>query len=189
MSSGAPLLDDDLLDQFEATLRTHRIGILEAWAPGLTDEQIDAAIAGTDLQLPDEVRTWWRRHDGLVSHRVPVDQIDLLPSNREPMSLQNAVAAYQQRGGDDQRLLIVNGRPEILVACRERGEDPAPVYWDRYDDFVSPAIAAPSLGALILVWMEYIDRGVYAVSPHGGWADDQPLLVEPPEDVVKRGLW
>src|SRR5690349_21213186 len=84
MSSGPTLLDDDLLDQFEATLRSHRIGILEAWAPGLTDEQIDAAIAGTDLQLPDEVRTWWRRHNGLVSHRVPIDQIDLLPSNREP---------------------------------------------------------------------------------------------------------
>ncbi|MEY2515694.1 MAG: hypothetical protein QOJ89_3052 [bacterium] len=189
MSSGPRLLDVDLLDQFEAILRAHRIGIVEAWAPGLTDEQIDEAIAGTDLQLPDEVRTWWRHHNGLVSRDVRVDQIHLLPSNREPMSLQNAVACYRQRAAGDQLLLVVNGRPEIQVACCRRGEVRAPVYWDRYDDFVSPEIAARSLGELILVWMSYIERGVYAVDPDGGWAAGQPLLVKPPDYVVKRGLW
>lgn len=189
MSSGPRLLDDDLLDEFEAVLAAHRIGIIEAWAPGLTDEEIDETIATTDLQLPDEVRTWWRRHNGLVSHDVPVDQIHLVPSNREPMSLGNAVACYQQRDGEGQLLLIVNGRPEIQLACRQRGKVPTPVYWDRYDDFVRPQIAAPSLGELILVWMSYIERGVYAVDPDGGWTTDQPLLVEPPDDVIERGLW
>jgi hypothetical protein len=189
MISAPRLLDDDLLDEFEAILRSHRIGIVEAWAPGLIDEQIDAVIAGTDLQLSDEVQTWWRRHNGRVSHDLPAEQMHLIPSNREPMSLQNAVACYRQRGGQGQRLLVVNGRPEIQVACRQRGEVPAPVYWDRYDDFVTPEIAAPSLGELILTWMSYIERGVYAVRPGGGWAADQPTLVEPPDDVVERGLW
>jgi hypothetical protein len=67
MISAPRLLDDDLLDEFEAILRSHRIGILKAWAPGLIDEQIDAVIASTDLQLSDEVRTWWRRHNGEVT--------------------------------------------------------------------------------------------------------------------------
>lgn len=189
MSSGPRLLDDDLLDRFDATLKAHRIGIVEAWAPGFTDQQIDEAIASTDLQLPDEVRAWWRRHNGLVSDEVSVDQIHLLPSNREPMSLEHALACYRQRGGEDQLLLIVNGRPEIQVACRQQGNVPAPVYWDRYDDFVRPELAAPSLGELVLVWISYIERGVYAVDPDGGWAADQPLLLTPPQDVVRRGLW
>ena len=182
------LLDDDLLDEFEAVLRARRIGIQRAWAHGLTDARIDEIIAPTDLQLPEEVRVWWRRHDGLVADDVPIDQVALVPG-RQPMSLQDAVACHRERKEERQLLLIVNERPEIQLACRCRGDVPAPVYWDRYDDFARPEVAAPSLGELIVLWMSYIHRGVYSVGPDGGWAHDQPVLDDPPQDVRTRGLW
>lgn len=188
MTDGPTLLDDDLLDRFEAVLVADRIGIVQAWAPGLSDAEIDEITAATDLQLPDEVRRWWRWHNGLVTRDVPVEQLHILPSGRELMSLEDAVFSYQERAGEDQLLAIVNENPEIQVACRQRGDVPAPVYWDRYANF-NPEVAAPSMGELILVWLSYIERGVYAVDPAGGWAADQPLLVEPPEDALQRGLW
>lgn len=188
MTQTPRLLDQDLLDRFEAVFTANRIGIVHAWAPGLTDAEIDEIIAGTDLQLPEEVRTWWRWHNGLVTRDVPVDQLHIVPSGRELVSLQDAVLSYQERRGNDQLLLIVNENPQIQVACRQSGDVAAPVYWDRYSNF-NPEVAAPSMGELILVWLNYLERGVYAVSPDGGWAADQPLIVDPPDDVLDRGLW
>jgi len=188
MASGARLLDNDLLDEFEAVLKARRIGIFEAWAPGLTDDDIDEIIAGSDLLLPEEVRVWWRRHNGRRQEIRRPGTWALVPG-REPLSLQDVVRSYKDIGADDQRLPIVHNRPQILVECRHAGDVPAPVYWDRYDDFVRPELAAPSLGDLLLVWISYIERGVYAANPEGGWAADQPLLDEPPPDVVQRGLW
>jgi hypothetical protein len=182
------LLDRELLDRFEGVLRAHRIGIVEAWAPGLSDDEIDELIAPTDLLLPDEVRAWWRWHNGVVTPDVPARSREILP-DRDLRSLQDVLWTYDQRAGEGQRLLIVTGRPEIQVACSERGSVPAPVYWDRYDDFVRPEQAASSLGELVTVWMGYVERGVYASGPDGGWAADQPLLNGPPADVLHRGLW
>lgn len=187
--TGTPaLLDHNLLDRFEAVLTANGIGIVHAWAPGLTDTEIDEVIAGTNLQLPEEVRSWWRWHNGLITRDVPVEQLHIVPSGRELMSLQDAVFSYQQRRGEDQLLEIVTEQPQIQVACRQSGNVPAPVYWDPKAN-LNPIVAAPSMGELILVWLSYIQRGVYAVDPDGGWAADQPLIVEPPADVLERGLW
>lgn len=186
MTQNPRLLDQDLLDRFESVLTANRIGLVHAWAPGLTDTEIDEIIAGTDLQLPEEVRTWWRWHNGLATRDVPVDQLHIVPSGRELISLQDAVLSYQAPGqrptaADSQR------NPPIQVGCRQSGDVAAPVYWDRYANF-NPEVAAPSMGELILVWLGYLERGVYAV-PDGGWAADQPQIVEPPDDVLDRGLW
>jgi len=54
----------DLLDRFEAVLHSLGAPVAELMRPGLPDEKIDDLIAPTGLTLPDELRIWWRWHDG-----------------------------------------------------------------------------------------------------------------------------
>lgn len=83
------LLSPEILGDFEAQLRARRIGIVEAWAPGLTDAQIDKIIGPADLQLPEEARVWWRWHNG-TRHGQAADRLAILPG-RDLVGLQEAV--------------------------------------------------------------------------------------------------
>ena len=58
--SAPALLDQALLDQFDARLRALGAAIVDAWAPGLTDDQIDALVCPIGIDLPEEARVWWR---------------------------------------------------------------------------------------------------------------------------------
>jgi len=59
------LLTTDLLDRFEARLRGAGAPIVDAWAPGLTDAQIDELVRPLGIDLPKEARVWWRWHNGV----------------------------------------------------------------------------------------------------------------------------
>lgn len=182
MSSPPRLLNADILGQFEALLRTKRIGIVDAWAPGLTDAQIDEITGPTDLQLPEEARAWWRWHNGTTSGHDAWDEF--IAPGRDLWPLEIAVRDYDYIGRRDQLLQPVGDKPYIYVACRQAGDVPAPIYYDRYDDF-QPDIALPSFGELVLTWIKYIETGIYATNPSGGWA---PRPLAPPGDVLDRGV-
>jgi len=154
-----------------------RFGIVEAWAPGLTDPQIDEIIGPADLELPEEARVWWRWHNGTHHGHAP-DRLAIVPG-RDLVALQGAVAVYEAVGARNQLLIPVNAKPVIYIACRESGEVAAPVYVEIRD--FEPDLALPSFGELVLTWMSYIERGIYAVAADGGW-DPRPRP-ELPDDV------
>jgi cell wall assembly regulator SMI1 len=53
-----------LWDRFEAMLRVHASALLESFYPPATLEQLEQAERALDVQLPDEVRAAYLRHDG-----------------------------------------------------------------------------------------------------------------------------
>lgn len=186
MNAAPALLDADLLRRFEAILREKRIGIVDAWAPGLTDQQIDDIIAPTHLQLPEEARVWWRWHNGRRDGSPPLSW-EIVP-NRDLTSLGLAASAYRDAGAQDRLLQFVGEKPLLFVECRHAQAAAATVH--KAGDWtmdVTPVL--PSLGELVLTWISYIERGIYVVGPDGGWSPDQPSPEQRPEDVRKLGVF
>lgn len=163
------LLTSDILGRFEALLRSRHARIVDTWAPGLSDAQIDDIAGPAGLQMPEEVRVWWRWHNG-VRPGSPSDHWMIVPG-RMLLALEPEVAAYREVGRDDGLLMPFSEKPHIYVACRANGNVPAPVYYETYD--ASPHLALPSFGELILGWIRYIDSGGYPSGPDG-WIDDAP---------------
>jgi len=179
------LLDAELLGQFESALRTAGVEV-DRLAPGLTDEEIDAVAEPLGLEFPEEVRVWWRWHNGAP----PRESIYLLPQ-RVMLRLKEAVgsyaydvetgrAAYADPPGGIQP---VSELPAIFVQCLASGNVPAPVYL--VGDWAAPSrLVLPSFGELVVNWMDFIDRGIYATRPEGGWREEQNY----PPDVLARGV-
>ena len=162
------LLSPDILTRFESLLRSRNVKIVDAWAPGLSDAQIDDIIGPAGLQMPEEVRVWWRWHNG-VRPGSPPDHWMIVPG-RDLLRLQDAVDTYSYVGRGDGLLKPFSEKPHIYVACRATGKVPAPVYYETYD--FSPHLALPSFGELILGWIRYIDSGGYPSGPDG-WTNDK----------------
>ncbi len=57
------------LETLEARWRDRGLPIADHMAPGLTDAALDAVASEFSLGLPEELRTWWGWHDGLVGTR------------------------------------------------------------------------------------------------------------------------
>jgi hypothetical protein len=185
---GGALLDAELLERFESSLRAAGIPAVDGLMAGLTDWQIDEIVGPVGLQLPEEVRAWWRwRNGGPPRHYTP-----LLPF-RQMTSLQIAVAEYTARlrpeagfYGDPERCLQpVSELPAVFVQCVGSGDIPASIY--TVNDWAdAPKLVLASFGELVLTWIEYIERGIYAVGADGpwGWHDTQNY----PPDVRALGI-
>ena len=163
------LLTPDILARFDSLLRSRHVKIVEAWAPGLSDAQIDDIIGPTGLQMPEEVRVWWRWHNG-VRPGYPPDHWMVVPG-RILLALEPEVEAYRDLARGNGLLMPFSEKPHIYVACRAAGNVPAPVYYETHD--FAPHLALPSFGELILGWIRYIDSGGYPSGPDG-WTDDAP---------------
>lgn len=180
MADGVPtLLDSDLLERFASVLRERGIPV-DALLPGLTDAQIDELTEPTGLQLPEEMRVWWRWRDG----EPPRTYIPILPA-REPVSLQEAITDYTNRLDSgllepERSLCPIIERPIVFVQCPGNGPIAAPVYrsWDWPDP---PTLV---LRELVLTWIAYIESGVCATKPEGGWAHIQNYS----DDVLELGV-
>lgn len=168
MTNQPRLLDQDLLDRFESTLRIAGAGIVDVLDPGLRDDEIDQIIGTTDLRLPDEARTWWRWHNGQTSP-CAANQRCIVP-NHEPFSLQDAVANYQEFQ-PARALRILSEKPTTYLMCVGTGPIPAPIHQDLTDSY-DPAQyheAFPSFGELLHAWISWIEGGDWFVRPDGHW--------------------
>lgn len=179
------LLDGELLAQFESAVRAKGIN-LDTLTPGLTDIEIDRIVEPWGLQLPEEVRTWWRWHNGgpvgtsvyLLPHRAMLNLKEAIGSHVHHVELGRAEYA-DPKGG----IQPVDWTPEIFVQCVTSGDVPAPVYVV-HEPAAPSRLALASLGELVLTWIDYIERGVYASNPEGGWHDIQDY----PADVLALGV-
>ena len=91
------LLDRDLLDRLEARLRAAGSLIVDAWAPGLTDTQIDDLLQPLGIDLPEEARAWWRWHDGILVEANP--RVTEISPRRPHLPLRYVAEQYAALGG------------------------------------------------------------------------------------------
>jgi SMI1 / KNR4 family (SUKH-1) len=170
-------LDRELLDRFEARLRASGAAVVDGWAPGLTDDQIDALVRPIGIELPEEARAWWRWHNG-VQPNTPPESWDVTPG-RSLISLEETLELYvEQRdwtrdaGFPEALLSPVSRHPILFFQCDGECDAPVPIYvLDDWSD-EAPRPALPSIGELVQTWISYIDMGLATTNADGSWRKD-----------------
>jgi hypothetical protein len=147
--------------------------IVDGWAPGLTDGQINATLGPLGIDLPEEARVWWRWHDGTLPGTPPL--LKYVAPFRYLLKLQTAAEEYaaarepmRDAGDPDGLLSPVSEKPVIYFQCAGPRDAPVPVY-SQNDYAVAPRPVLASIGELVLTWISYIDCGVFATKADGTW--------------------
>ena len=189
--SAPAVLDQALLDQFDARLRALGAGIVDGWAPGLTDDQIDALVRPIGIDLPEEARVWWRWHNG-VRPGTPPESWDIMPGRshyplKECLDLYVEGRDWTRDAGFPEVLLDPVGRhPILFFQCAGERDAPVPVYvmddWSAED----PRLALPSIGELVRTWISYIDLGLATTNADGSWRLEPHRI---PKEVLEFGVY
>lgn len=183
------LLSAELLDSL--LMRWRRLGapIAEALLPGLVEEEMRRIADRAGLRLPRELRVWWGWRNGVrdggwrKTGRIVHDPSarDLGPK-RVPLSLEQAVdltLEYRRvaeeiadseppptRPGVRDRLWRPEYLPllfsdyQIVVGTGVKDDAPVPVHTHHWQEGRTPP-KLPSLGDLICLWIDAIDRGAW----------------------------
>lgn len=182
------VLNAEFLAGFDARLRAMGAPIVDAWTPGLSDDEIDAVLSPLDIDLPEEARVWWRWHNG-TRDDAPMTHRTIGP--RGPLTLQDSASLYDYEREDLKHLFDleavltpVNERPMIYFGCAGARDDPVPIYIQQ--DIETPAIQLPSIRSLVLTWYELIDAGAWCLNPDGLWHFDYERV---PADLARLGVF
>lgn len=163
---------DELLAQTQAPLASRL-------RPGLNTDEITATMRPLELELPLEAQIWWQWHDG-VEHLAPGWRIPLHEqigdSSLSLLQLGEAVREYQTnrkaaldlRLGDPEQwfqrmwfpMFRFNGHPAV-IECGQAQEVSMPLRLIEWQDDMFEEVRAPSLTALVAVWVELLESGVW----------------------------
>lgn len=163
-------LGSDLLSRLDARLRDGGALMAEAFAPGLTDEQIDELLLPAGITLPEEARVWCRWHNGIRKDASPNAHSFAW---RELLSLEYAVEWYEMfRGmnfeawGVDGLLCPLGEKPRIYFDCSGPTDEPVPIYAQN-DETEAPGMVLGSIGDLVLAMLEYFELGIWTIDTDG----------------------
>lgn len=149
-----------------------------------------AAEAAATL-LPEEARAWWRWHDGILVESNP--RVTEISPRRPHLPLRYVAEQYAALGGAMLQLYGIDGllnpvgdKPYVYFHCAVPRDAPVPIY-TQHDDVVDPRLVLPSIGELVLAWIDLMDRDVWRTNPDGTWAWDHTRLTAP--DVLDMGIY
>jgi hypothetical protein len=183
------MLNDDILADFDQALRAAGAKITAAWAPGLSNAEIDALTQPFDLALPEEARRWWRWHNGVVTGTPGTDwsltprrslfdlatALEIFGSSREDRAELDGVHSWIQPVGE---------KPLIFFACDGPDDEPVPVYTQQ--DIEDPILALPSIGELVALWAQLIRNGAFTTDDDGLWTWSFEKV---PQGVRRLGIY
>ena len=149
--------------------------------PGLSDAEIDAATAPLGLRLPEEVRMWWRWHDGssaAVGQGAAIGAADrwypplseairhytMMRDVAATLGAENVPAAATREVWWPRDLFPITwtGAGTVTACdCSVRHDAPSPIHTVDFHDGPAGPPRAPSLGTLVLWWIMAIDTGAW----------------------------
>jgi cell wall assembly regulator SMI1 len=195
------LLSEELLLLFERRLREAGSPVARVLQPGLSDAELDVLAATLPVRLPEELRTWYRWHNGLDPSAA--DWTFALGNGRFLTSLQDSLLSYQtclitwecEELADEFTYRpswwpIAEFDNVDYVVADTAGEPggPCPVHAiglrvDKSPDW-NP-VRAPSLGAMVRLWIQAIDDGWWRWDDDGRRIDTYQEL---PEHLIDTEL-
>lgn len=165
--AAAVVADSELLARFEDRLRSAGGLVVDALAPGLSDEQIDELLLPAGIDLPEEARVWWRWRDGA---RPDSPELGRGIGYRDFYTLDDAVDLYEferaavvELYGLDGLLVPVGEKPHIYFDCAGPRDEPVTIF--SQDDIDTPVALLGSIGDLVMGWLELLECGAWAVQP------------------------
>ena len=184
----------ELLPQLEAAWA--RSGLIdEHMLPGLTEPEIRQALAGLTDDPPAELIDWFRWHNGTPTV-LPVFR--MAPSGFEPLSLSLALAVrvrdlelsadagaeapeMDPAGLIQPEFLPIGGSAggSILMVALAAGAwgSAGAVMRVRWDEYPFWSVQAPSLTAMVELWLTALDTGLWSWVEDGVW--DFPMELPP----------
>lgn len=183
------MLTVQLLDRLSATWRAHGAPIEDALAPGRTVESFRSDDGTLQVDLPEELRTWWAWHDGSIEGRST--RSSLMGPHLQPMSSTSSrqwwqtmmaeAAMMATRGPEGTELaerdywwqeawvpLLDPGVGTLVADCRLGRAGLTPIrHVDWHDEERRPP-CTDSLGQLVEWWIEAIEHGIWTYDPDRG---------------------
>jgi hypothetical protein len=172
------MLDPDLLAALEDRWRMAGVPYLDDLPPGLTDEDIDRQAAPLGFALPDEVRLWYRWHNGSSGDYVTEMRTITSLAHDVEFTLAFSDDPHWPRGW----LKVMDEKPYVAFDCRGPADAPVPVwhYDHEYDLPTRPVFG--SIGDLVAFWIELIDDGWMAWEINRAWYLNTPL----PDELAQK---
>jgi len=184
-----------LLHRLEERWVAEGAGIAAALRPPVTEEQLRQAEAEIGARLPEEVRVWFGWHDG-VDESAGVQTS--LPFLRELVSLDLALDLRWEFLSDAPRpeytyrsawLPFASAGPSnaFVVDCSGGTAALTPIHIvDFWTDEPWDIIRTPSLTAVVEMWWQLTEQGIYRWNPQaGGWENNDRQI---PEEFDQTGL-
>jgi hypothetical protein len=175
------LLDHQLLDVLERRWREQSPAVIRFLQPGLQDSEINRLSEPLGFPLPEEVRTWYRWHNG-SSNRAIVLQ-------RGFRTLTEDIARTLEFEEDDEAwpkgwMKVMDEKPFVIFDCRGRAAAPVPVWHFEYSfDHDHPTRPVfDSIGDMVSFWIELIDDGQITWDAAGEEHIRQPI----PDAILQR---
>ena len=154
------LLDHRLLAELERRWRAQSPVVLERMQPGLSDADIDRIAAPLGFELPDEVRTLYRWHDGSGVHEMTWARNMWSLGLGVTETLKDRADAEVWRPG---WLQILGERPHVRVDCLANSrQGPVPVWHEAPEWPPPPRPVFASIGDMFAFWIGIIVAGLTA---------------------------
>jgi cell wall assembly regulator SMI1 len=187
-------LTPDALVELEHALVAAGAPVVAHFRRAATDADLAQVVAVIGRELPEEVRVWWRWHDGAAADTRYAQERAIGPSlehlsclraidnHRRSMRIARTMAANpaDQRSDDPSYwwdrawLPLLQSSSGALVAgdCSDPSAPNMPIHVIDYRNHMGGEWATPtlpSLGALVNWWMEALTQRVWGYDPTRGW--------------------
>jgi cell wall assembly regulator SMI1 len=196
----------ELLERLEASWTALGADVATRLADGASDAQLASASSEFGL-LPEELRIWWRWHDGVRAGETEGRYFEIGPGSFKLLSVELALSERQRQisyapESDDPDsdialvremywheswLPILGDDPVFVDLARSNDDGQCSLHrWDPEGDFLTPI--APSLTSAVSTWVELLEGGYYTWvrADWGGAWDCQ--FADLPETVRESGL-
>jgi hypothetical protein len=179
------LLSEDLLEELALRWRRQGMPIATSLRPGLSDDEIDEVTSPLGIKLPREARIWWGWHDGAFGPDPDRGNTELGPgrlfSPLADAAANTSSVRGMMRGVDGEfgpvwgsSWLTMNWGGDTTVIDSGVGfDEPVPVRSYRFEEPETGATGVPSIGTLVTLYIDALDRGAWAYDRNRGiWIGD-----------------
>jgi hypothetical protein len=167
------MLTTHLLDELERRWESQGAPFVDAMPPGIDDQEIDRFAAPLDFTIPEEVRRWYRWHNGSSGVEIVVSRVftSLAEDVQQTIDFQEDDERWQQGW-----LNVMNEKPYIIFDCSGAVDAPVPVWHYDYAFNYPNRPVFGSIGDMVRFWIDLIDAGHMFWNPDiGTWDAREPL--------------
>jgi len=167
-------LNIDQLAELERLLTRQRAPVVPRFQPPASDEALAAVESYLGTSLPDELREWWRWHDGIDGKGDEMVQASIGPiffalstTDAVKNSRELRAGAEEDAPEDPDSLwasswIAIGSQGRVACECSIPANAPVPVLDVDYHKAAYPgAVVCHSLGKMVRWWIEALESGAW----------------------------